>query len=60
MDSFNSNIQVVKFLTEYSAVIGRICVGMHDSFTLLTEANNCFSTKINHGRSEPMTKEMVL
>ena len=33
---------------------------MHDSSTLLTKANNCFSTKVNHGRSEPPTKETVL
>ena len=37
-------------LTDYCSVIGRSHVGMYDSFTILTEANNCFSTKVNHGR----------
>ena len=60
LDALNYNVQVVKFLTKYRAVMGRSRVGMNESSTLLTEANDCFSTKINHGGSEPLTKEMLL
>ena len=60
LDAFNYTIQVVKFLTEYHAVMGRSRVGMCGRSTLLTEANNVSSTKINHERSETLTKEMVL
>ena len=60
LDAYNSTVQVVRFLTEYRAVMGRSCVGMYDSSTLITEANNCFSTKVNHVKSKPLTKEVVL
>ena len=56
LDAFNSTVQVVKFLTDYRAVMSRGRVGMYDISTLLTESNNCFSTKVNHGIIEPLTK----
>ena len=40
MDAFNSTVRAVNFLTEYSAVMGRIRVGMYDSSTIITEAKN--------------------
>ena len=59
-DALNYTVHGVQFLTEYHAVMGRSRVGMYESFTLLIDANNCFYTKVNHGRSEPLTKDMVL
>ena len=54
LDLFNSTIQVVNFLTEYFAVMGRSHVVMYDRSTIITDAKKCFSTKVNHGRSEPL------
>ena len=53
LGAFNSTVQVVKFLTEYCAVMGRSCVGIYYNCTLLIEANNRFSTNsiieaVNH------------
>ena len=59
-DALNYTVHVVQFLTEYHAVMGRSRVGMCGRSTLLTEANNVSSTKSNPGRSEKLTKEMVL
>ena len=60
LDAFNYTVQMVKFLTEYLAVMGRSRFGMYDISTLLTEANNCFSTKFNHVSSETLTNEIAL
>ena len=60
LDAFTSTDQVIKFLTEYCEVMVRSRVGVYDRSTLITEANHCFSTKFNHGSSEPLTKDMVL
>ena len=60
LGAFNSTVQVVKFSTEYCAVMGRSCVGIYYNCTLLTEANNRFSAKFNNRSSEPLTKDMVL
>ena len=51
LDAFNSTFQVAKFVADYCAVMGRSCVRMHYTSTLLTEANDFFSTNVNHGRS---------
>ena len=48
LDAFNSIIWVVKFLTDYCAVMGRICVEMYDNSTLLTKENHRFSIDVNH------------
>ena len=57
--AFSFTVHVVKFLTEYFSFMGRSHVGMYDSSTILTETKK-FSTKVNHGRSEPLTKYMEL